>query len=45
MYKRLYTIKEVAKMMCISRSTVERRIKKGEIKATKINGVYFCTQF
>lgn len=40
-----YTISEVAEILEVSTSTVRRRIKKGDINATKREGVYGQTYF
>lgn len=34
---KIYTVREVAEILRVSRTTVKRMIKRGDMKATKIN--------
>ncbi len=42
--KEYYTIPELAKLMGLSRVAVYKKVKKGEIKAKKIGGIYLISK-
>jgi excisionase family DNA binding protein len=41
---RLYTVTEVARILSVHRETIRRWIKKGSIKATKVENFYLISQ-
>lgn len=41
---RLYTVTEVAQILSVHRETIRRWIKKGSIKATKVENLYLISQ-